>query len=317
MISDFKDYIEKHRLIHEAFEREVSRGLQTLFDYVRREVGNPTDSFERTLNLRECGFADMRVHLTVNFEPSPNIRYHSNVNIYNVIFGRDNLEIPIQVRDTVMNVPKLNGVIAHELKHVYDVLTVNEEHDMDSFVRAMHLDRVRDPEYRDFSDRVYLSFEHELVARNTMMYQEYDQRELSRDELKSLFEESYVHEALVYIGSFNHLEFLKGKDPVPLMEYTNRFVEYFGGTPVTQVEELTPFYSGWEEFFRNMANEFTKEAYHTLDRIHSGNGNLGVTERLSSYNERAHWKVRDMIRNAYKIYVLPVLETPCSCGEQR
>lgn len=307
MISDFRDYLEKHRLIYEAFEREVSRGLQLLFDYVKREVGEPTGSFEKTLNLLECGFANMRVRLVVDFMVSNNTPdYHSNINIYHVIFGRDELEIPIRVRDAALDVSRLNGVIAHELKHVYDVLTVNDQCDMESFIKAMHLRYIQD--FPEFADRVYLSLEHEFIARETSMYQEFDRPDLSRTELDTLFEKSYVREALTYVGSFEAESFVSGKDPATLLEYTNRFVNYFGGTPVSEITELKPFYLGWERFFRKTSEEYLDDARHVLDRISLGRRCPPVMEHFSTHSPLVPGTVRERLLQIYRIFILPEID---------
>ena len=155
----------------ESFNKEIPDELKVLFKKIRNIIGNPTDSFDINIDLNTLGFCNLIIELNVTFEKlnsgisynDKDIVYYSNININDLVLGKDKTKIPINIKDIHLNVDKLSSVISHEIRHIYDVYTINEESDMKSFIKSLYYTELSKNEdntyFLDFLNLVYLSLE--------------------------------------------------------------------------------------------------------------------------------------------------------------
>ena len=66
------------------------------------------------------------------------IIYYSNLNIDDIIKNKDKTTIPVKISDVCINLDKLSSVLSHEIRHIYDIYTVNDESDIKSFMNSMY-----------------------------------------------------------------------------------------------------------------------------------------------------------------------------------
>lgn len=270
----------KYIKLFEHFEKKIPDSLKEIFSKIRSIIGNRTDSFEKSISLREMGLCDINVNIVVKFdkiqEPGPyenhDIIYYSNINIYDLI-GTDIKEInmPIYIKDVFIITDKLISIISHEIRHIYDVYNTNNEDfevDMMSFVKSCYYNILKthedNNEYKKFLYLVYLSLEHELIARNTMIWEMFINCHCSKEKLYKLFEESNIYESFNLLDNFNYNAILKIDN---LIDKVNYFIGYFGGDLCKNQNDVILFFEKWDLYFKNKSDEYKKEGYMILDDI--------------------------------------------------
>jgi len=266
--SKWNNYIK----IYEEFVKGIPDDLKEIFLKIRKDIGNRESSFEEIIDLESYGMIKgVKIRFVVEFEKSDQTDYYSNINIFELLDPKENkiIDVPIHIRDKSMDVDKLISVISHEIRHVYDAYIVNNESDIESFVKSLYLYKIRkntaaDKEFDYFLNLVYLSLEHELIARNTMIYENFINCRCDKEELFTLFEKTFIYESLVMLRNFDHKTILKG-DRNELIKNTKKFVEFF--KEYTDIENIEEFYKNWEIYFKNKSDEYLKEAYDVLDTI--------------------------------------------------
>jgi hypothetical protein len=257
--------------IYEEFIRGIPDNFKDIIAKVRKDIGSPQTSFEKILDLEEYGMVrGVKIRIDVDFKFSELSNYYSNINIFELLNPQESeklVNIPINIRDSNINIDKLISVIAHEIRHIYDVYLVNDESDMESFIKSLYLYKLRkkvfSEEFGDFLDLVYLSLEHELIARNTMIYENFINCNGSKEEIISIFKTSFIYKSLMMLKNFNHKDILKG-DRKELLENTMIFLEYFKDFNFDDIEN---YYKKWENYFKKKSDEYIKEAYYVLETI--------------------------------------------------
>lgn len=302
----WRKFLESHKIYE--FLKEIPTDLKNVYNKVQKDIGEHQESFSKTLNLADYDFCNMIVNVTVTFKRSNKIKYYSNVNIYDVIFEPEKtIQIPVIIEDVEIDNNKMWSLIAHELRHIYDVITINDEDeaDMRDFIKSQHIEKLRENEnFLNFTNLVYLSLEHELIARNTMLYEQFKFCDCSKNELYELFKKTFIYEALQNLKNFNHLNIIKNTSLQEQLKYTNSFISYIGGEPVKNSDDVKTFYLKWENFFIEKSNEYLSEAYEILDEIANKKINESFYyEKYASYNEIGFFTVKKLLKNIYEDYI--------------
>ena len=266
----------KYVKVYEEFNKEIPESLKILMDKIKEDIGHPIDSFKSIIDLENYGFVqNMKILLDVKFKKIENkyytdkqTIYHSNINIYDVINQKSEIYLPIKIEDSVLNEHKLYSVISHEIQHLYDVLTIIDESDMKSFVNDLYLNKLRNVakniEFFNFLELVYLSLEHELIARNTMIYYEFLNCNVSKEKLIDMFYDSFMYKSLIKLKNFNYQNIINTPN---IIGDTNDFINYFGGKNCKNEEDLIKFYSNWKKYFEDKSNEYLDESYKVIDDL--------------------------------------------------
>jgi hypothetical protein len=294
----------KYIKVFEEFNKEIPNELRDIFNKIRKELGNPTKSFTKILDLNDYNFVDIRVKLIVNFteissiEPYENrkVIWYSNININDLNEKKHIVDIPINIIDTHINIDRLSSTISHELRHIYDYYVANDEADMKSFTDGLYINLLKNnhnnPEFLNFLELVYLSLEHELIARNTMIYENFINCRCNKEELIELFKKTYIYESLIILKSFNHNKLNYNNE---LLKNTNDLIKYFGGNLCNNIEDVKIIYKNWENYFKLKSDEYIEEAYKVLDDIYN------VIKENS--NHKMNMTAKELLLDIYNKYI--------------
>jgi len=264
----------------EDFNKKIPDDLKTLFKKVKDIIGEQNSSFKKQLNLKDLGFSENILDIDVKFTPLKNgvpyhkkdIIYYSNINIYDIIIYKDIIKIPIFIQDININTDKLISVLSHEIRHLYDAIVLFEESDLMDFGKSLSYQRARMTEthndFLDFLFLVYLSLEHELIARNTMIWSMFHETHCSKEILYNLYEDSFMCESLNKLSNFDYTKLLNIKD---ILDKVNNFINYFGGNICNDSDDVLLFFQYWKSYFDVKSSEYKKEAYNLLDDIYMEN----------------------------------------------
>ena len=136
---------------------------------------------------------------------------------------------------------------------------------------------------------VYLSLEHELIARNNMLYEMYRYVEITdKKQLYEIFKQSYVYKSLDYLNNFDYLSFIKHENILEFtIDFSKSINDDFDGN-------ILNYYKKWYDFFKQKSKEFLSYVDKMLDKIIYDIENNITHERLCgyiSYNEDIGSKV--------------------------
>ena len=130
---------------------------------------------------------------------------------------------------------------------------------------------------------VYLSLEHEMIARHNMLYEMFRWQGFSnKNELYKLFEKSYTYDALIQLRGFDFNNFIKNED---ILDFTYKFSKSIGDN---FDGDIVKYYSIWNNFFIRKSDEFLGYVYSMLYDVIDDIKNERIYERLCgliSYNE--------------------------------
>ena len=295
----------KYIKTYESFNKEIPDELKEIFKDVRNIIGIPTDSFNIDIDLNKLNFCDLIIELEVDFEKldsgisyeDKDIIYYSNININDLVLGKKRTKVLIIVKDLFLNIDKLSSVISHEIRHIYDVYTINEESDMDSFIKSIYyaeLYKGKDNnDFLNFLNLIYLSLEHELIARNTMIWEMFSYCKCSKDELYKLYHQSYMYKSFDILKSFDYSLLIKD---INIVQKVNNFINYFGGTLCDNENDVIIFFDNWKKYFNEKSEEYLTEGYKILEDI------LSVNE--FNNNKVNIKKIKDMLLHIHNHFIL-------------
>lgn len=297
--------------MYEDFNVVIPDGLKEIFKYIRNIVGEQKTSFTKRVNLTDLGFTDIEIIIDVDFEkvkgPGPyerhNIIYYSNIDIYD-LFDKDNstIYIPIKIRDIWINQDKMFSVISHEIRHIYDIYNVdaiNYDIIMDSFLNTHKYIALKNNEtskdFKYFLYIVYLTLEHELIARTTMIYEMFINCNCSKEELYRMFEESFIYDSFNVIDGFNYDNLINSNN---IINKINDFINLFGGIACGSNNDVIQFFQNWDKFFKEKSEQYKKEGYHVLDDLFDV-----IKENYSFDNRTKKVDIKDMLLDIHKNFI--------------
>ena len=292
----------KYIKLYEEFNRGIPEELKTVYQKMRNDIGTPNKSFRKLLNLNDYDFVNLIVDLDVNFttilsdarHEDRKIKYYSNFNTHQLFEGGNKIKIYVYIEDISLDSKKLCSLLAHELRHIYDIYTIREESDMKSFTDDLHLQILRKEkiteEFNYFLHLMYLCLEHELVARNAMIYENFINCYLPYEELKQIFTESYLYESFVELKNFDYGKVINSENIINL---TNYLIDKIGGKKCLVEDDIKNFYFNWHLYFNKKCDEYLLEADKTLKEI-------CLIEENQKYKNK---KFKDIISEIYWSYI--------------
>lgn len=265
--------------LFEDFNQKSLPSLIKKISYIIRKdiINNGNNSYNKEYNID-----GIHINLIVDYKKSYKQPYYSNVNIYDVISGKEPIDIKVIVNDLKIDIDYLMSIVSHEIRHIYDVYTVVDDAEMLDFVKSIAV--FKNKNRNEFVNLVYLSLEHELIARNNMLYELYRYINITdKNKLYKIFKKSYVFKALEDLKNFNANLFISKNDD--LYDFTLNFSKDIGDD---FNGDMKKYYSKWEEFFHKKSDEFLGYVDNMLDDIINDIKNNKIYERLCgfvSYNE--------------------------------
>ncbi len=240
--------------------------------------------------------------LDIKYKKKDKEPYESRINLYDILFNNnvENITIPIIVNDESIDFNYLISVISHEIRHIYDIFTINNEYEGEEFVKELTLNKYKKTNYYNFTYLIYISLEHELIARNNMLYTYLRWRNINKTDLIKLYEDSYINKSLNLLNNFNTVDFVnnfKGN----LLKITNDFITDFAKNEnICNNDNLVEYYKKWEKFFKLKYNEYNIEANNTIDEI-INDVEKNLFEDNQGFRERT--KLKDIFLQFYAKYI--------------
>ena len=185
-------------------------------------------------------------------------------------FMNDVYEIDIKVpNDYDLNY--LISTLIHELRHIIDFLDGAKSSGLSSFLMDIHLRNFNIGLFSEFYILVYLSLEHELLARNNQIYPYIKFKNLSKEESLDILKKSFIWDSLQNLNNFDSLSFIKKFKTHDLIEKTNSFIEnvlYEKKIIIEDDNDLIEFYNIWDEHFKEIYKNWTSILLSEIDRIY-------------------------------------------------
>lgn len=210
--------------------------------------------------------------LVIEYTKKKKEYYKGNVDAYDVvkkIEGEDiDIIINVIIDDMEIDYNELLSCILHELKHVFDVF--DEDYDIQSFLQIKPVVKLKSifkgTKYYEFMHLVYESLQHEIDARNHMIYDRlrwlktYDNIQLEEE-----FKKTYVYKSLMNMKNFNAKKFIESYNKEELIKYTKTFIEHFDNTMI--LNDLYNFYYKWEQIFHKLSVEYLEKAKKVIEEL--------------------------------------------------
>jgi hypothetical protein len=185
-------------------------------------------------------------------------------------FMNDIYEIDIKVPiDYDLNYS--SSLLIHELRHIIDFSDGAKSSGLSSFLMDIHLRNFNIGLFSEFYALVYLSLEHELLARNNQIYPYIKFKNFSKEESLDILKKSFIWEALQNLNKFNSLSFIKKFKTYDLIEKTNSFIKnvlHDNKVIIEDDNDLIEFYNIWDEYFKEISKNWTSILLSEVDRIY-------------------------------------------------
>jgi len=197
-------------------------------------------------------------------------KYYSSID-WNKFLNND-FEIIIEVPKNY-DINYLVSIIIHEFRHIIDFTDENLNNGLSSFDMELNLRKYNIPKFNDFFILMYISLEHELVARNNQIYPYIKFNNLTKDESLQILKTSFIWKALIQLKNFNVDSFISRFDTNELINITNQFIKdvlYDNETKIESYIELKNFYELFNEYFVDVSEKWKelllKEVDYTYER---------------------------------------------------
>ena len=216
-------------------------------------------------------------------------RYYSSVNW--IKFLKDDYEIVIEVEKNY-DINYVISTIIHEIRHMIDFTDENLNTGLSSFDIDKNLRKYNIDIFNEFFILVYISLEHELVARNNQIYPYIKFKELKKEQSIEILKKSFIWDALVNLKKFDYENFIIKFEEHDLLKITNSFIKdclYDKETQVVNMDDLISFYKTWDEYFNEMSNTWEKILLSEFDKVY---------ERKATLNYE-HKNYRDILKEMW------------------
>lgn len=290
-----KDFYEKFQESLE--ERSIPKFLQDFCVVLKADI------LSNGINMDFKKFYDiigLEFNVIINYGTHES--YKSGINIMEIISDPSNIvDIPIYVMDDP-DIDYLTSIIIHEIRHIYDILTINSENDMKSFIDNRILSNLRamDVNYNHFIKLIIMSLEHELVARNNMIYPYLKLGGVSKSESFDIIKKSFIYESLMLLKNFDPQIFIDSFRYEDILRYTNIFIKDFAGefNICTNIEDLQEFYSKWSIKFNEISDDWVSEMYNEISLVYEF---VQTSQHSNITSNKVYIVFKDVYRNIFNL----------------
>ena len=195
-------------------------------------------------------------------------KYYSNIDW--VKFLKGDYEVIVEVIEDY-DINYVVSTIIHEIRHMIDFTDENLNAGLSSFDMDMNLRKYNINTFSEFYILVYISLEHELVARNNQIYPYIKFKNLSKGDSIEILKNSFIWRALDKLNSFDYEKFVVKFDTNFLIKTTNDFIKdclYDNETFIDNKDELILFYKVWDEYFRETSKKWHDLLLREVDVIY-------------------------------------------------
>jgi len=197
-----------------------------------------------------------------------NGNYYSNINWTKFLKG--DYELKIYVPNDY-DIHYLISMIIHEIRHMIDFTDENLNNGLTSFDMELFLREFNVENYTEFYTLIYLSLEHELVARNNQIYPYIKFKDLSKENSLNILKNSFIWKALDKLKSFDVNNFINKFELDYLIKITNDFIKkvlYDNTNTVENIEEIKQFYTMFDLYFNEIAEKWKNILLKEVDYIY-------------------------------------------------
>lgn len=195
-------------------------------------------------------------------------RYYSSVDWLKFLSGDSNLKIEVEKN---YDLNYLVSTIIHEIRHMIDFTDENLNSGLSSFDIEKNLRKYNIDNFNAFFILVYISLEHELVARNNQIYPYIKFKNLTNEQSLEILKKSFIWKAILMLRDFDWKAFIDRFDEIELINITNNFIVdclYDKESKVENLDDLILFYKTWDEYFREVSNKWEKILLTEVDRTY-------------------------------------------------
>ena len=210
-------------------------------------------------------------------------RYYSKVDW--VKFLKGDYEIILEVQQNY-DINYVVSMIIHEIRHMIDFTDENLNTGLSSFDMDKNLRRYNIGVFNEFYKLVYISLEHELVARNNQIYPYIKFKNLKKEQSLEILKQSFIWESLNILRNFDYNNFIKKFNEEDLINTTNNFIKeclYDNDSYIENVSELISFYKIWGDYFKEVSDKWKKLLLKEVDIVYERNATL--TYEYKSYKD--------------------------------
>jgi len=201
-------------------------------------------------------------------------RYYSKIDWIKFLEG--DYEIIIEVEQDY-DINYVVSTIIHEMRHMIDFTDENLNIGLSSFDMGKNLRKYNIDVFNEFYILVYISLEHELVARNNQIYPYIKFKNLKKEQSIEILKQSFIWKALNMLKDFDYKNFINKFDEKVLINITNGFIKeclYDNDSHIENNDELLSFYKIWDEYFNEISNKWEKLLLREVDIVYERRVNL-------------------------------------------
>lgn len=293
MIKKFKELFEaidteyvKNILKHSGVENPIlhHKDLDDLSEYFTNEFISTNLPFNKKYEIFGVSF---NISISYDFSYSSHIDWNK--------FMNDIYQIDIKVPEDY-DLNYLVSTLIHELRHIIDFLDGAKSSGLSSFLMDIHLRNFNIGLFSEFYILVYLTLEHELLARNNQIYPYIKFKKLSKEESFEILRKSFIWKSLQELNNFKSLSFIKKFNQEDLIEKTNSFIRdvlHDNKTIIEDSKDLVDFYTIWEEHFKEISIKWNSILISEVDRIYE--------RREWVFNEGINSTARKILTQKWKL----------------
>jgi len=201
-------------------------------------------------------------------------RYYSKIDWIKFLEG--DYEIIIEVEQDY-DINYVVSTIIHEMRHMIDFTDENLNIGLSSFDMGKNLRKYNIDVFNEFYILVYISLEHEIVARNNQIYPYIKFKNLKKEQSIEILKQSFIWKALNMLKDFDYKNFINKFDEKVLINITNGFIKeclYDNDSHIENNDELLSFYKIWDEYFNEISNKWEKLLLREVDIVYERRVNL-------------------------------------------
>jgi hypothetical protein len=195
-------------------------------------------------------------------------RYYSNIDWMKFLKG--DYEIIIETEQNY-DINYVISTIIHEIRHMIDFTDENLNNGLSSFDVDRNLRKYNINVFNEFFTLVYISLEHELVARNNQIYPYIKFKNLKKEQSIEILKQSFIWKALEMLNSFDYNSFIVKFDQDVLINVTNNFIKdclYDNESHIENIDEIKSFYKIWDEYFREVSEKWKNILLKEVDMVY-------------------------------------------------
>ena len=295
-------------LYEDLSKKSIPEELKHMSSIIQEDlIENENNSFNKYYE-----FGSYQFNVIVDYKKGNKQAYYSNINIDKIFQNPEEIvDIVVKVIDNEIDITYLLSVIIHEIRHIYDLYNIIYEYDVKDFHKELDIQKFKGTDYFNFTNLIYLSLEHELIARHNMLYTMFRWSKITdKNELLKLYKKLFVYESLVQLKNFNSINFVNNFNENDLLDFTNFFIKDVARETnfCKNKYDLIDFYKKWEEFFIKKSIEFLNYVDSMFDEIISDITNNKTYEKINySYNEYCISEQKKYLKSSMTNYFYEVV----------